>query len=130
VAAGGERRRGHAALPWALARSDDLAVGLIGDAALNPVRVQPSTDGSTATRLTLVLGKATSHDAARLELAPVQRLSVDLYQNARLLGRLVERHELLPGSDRSSTTVSSPIPASPFDPASTSSWSTRSRPMR
>jgi minor extracellular serine protease Vpr len=87
-------------VPWALARSDDLAVGLIGDAALNPVRVQPSTDGNAATRLTLVLGKATSHDAARLEIAPVQRLSVDLYRDSRLLGRLVERHELLPGSYR------------------------------
>ena len=103
-------------VPWALARSDDLAVGLIGAAALNPVRVQPSTDGSAATRLSLVLGKATSHGAARLEIAPVQRLSVDLYQKSRLLGRLVERHELLPGSYRYGITGIDPSTGKALEP--------------
>ena len=38
-------------------------------------------------RLTLVLGSASSNGTARLEIAPVQRLSVDLYRNSQLLGR-------------------------------------------
>ena len=78
--------------------------------------MQPSTDGSAATRLTLILGKATSHDAARLEIAPVQRLSVDLYQKSRLLGRLVERHELLPGSYRYGITGIDPSTGKPLTP--------------
>ena len=87
-------------VPWALARSDNLAAGLIGDAALAPALVQPVTDGDATTKLTLVLGSARSQGEARLEIAPVQRLSVDLYRDQQLLGRLVERHELLPGSYR------------------------------
>ena len=87
-------------VPWALARDDDLAVGLISDAALRPALVTPAKDGSTVARLNLVLGAARTDGAARLEIAPVQRLSVDLYRNSQLLGRLVERHELLPGRYR------------------------------
>ncbi|HET6171929.1 MAG TPA: S8 family serine peptidase [Gaiellales bacterium] len=87
-------------VPWALSRSDDLAAGLIGSADLVPALVQPAKDGNTATKLSLVLGSANSNGTARLEIAPVQRLSVDLYAGSRLLGRLVERHELLPGSYR------------------------------
>jgi hypothetical protein len=87
-------------VPWALSRDDDLAVGLIGDAALTPALVTPATDGTTAARLDLVLGAARANGAARLEIAPVQRLSVDLYRNSQLLGRLLERHELLPGRYR------------------------------
>ena len=62
--------------------------------------MEPTGDGSAATRLALVLGSAKSDGPARLEIAPVQRLSVDLYRDSHLLGRLVERHELLPGSYR------------------------------
>ena len=62
--------------------------------------MQPTADGNAATKLSLVLGSAKSNGAARLEIAPVQRLSVDLYRDSHLLGRLVERHELLPGSYR------------------------------
>jgi subtilase family protein len=87
-------------VPWALSRSDNLAAGLIGRAALVPPLVTPATDGGPAAKLALVLGSAGSDGAARLEIAPVQRLSVDLYRGAQLLGRLVERHELLPGSYR------------------------------
>ncbi|MDP9257412.1 MAG: S8 family serine peptidase, partial [Actinomycetota bacterium] len=89
---------GRLRVPWAFSRSDDLADGLIGSAALAPALVQPASDGDVATKLSLVLGSARSSGAARLEIAPVQRLSVDLYRDSRLLGRLVERHELLPGS--------------------------------
>ena len=89
---------GRLRVPWALSRSDDLAAGLIGSAALTPALVQPTGDGSAATKLALVLGSAKSDGSARLEIAPVQRLSVDLYGGSHLLGRLVERHELLPGS--------------------------------
>ena len=91
---------GKLRVPWALSRSDDLAAGLIGSAALVPALVQPAADGNAATKLSLVLGSAKSNGVARLEIAPVQRLSVDLYRESRLLGRLVERHELLPGSYR------------------------------
>ncbi|MDX6628118.1 MAG: minor extracellular serine protease Vpr, partial [Gaiellales bacterium] len=91
---------GRLRVPWALSRSDDLAAGLIGSAALVPARVQPAAAGDVATRLSLVLGSAKSDGPARLEIAPVQRLSVDLYRESHLLGRLVERHELLPGSYR------------------------------
>ncbi len=87
-------------VPWALSRSDDLAAGLIRSASLLPALVQPAGDGNAATKLSLVLGSARSNGPARLEIAPVQRLSVDLYRASRLLGRLVERHELLPGSYR------------------------------
>ncbi len=38
-------------VPWALARSDDLAAGLIGGASLVPALVQPTTDGSAAAKL-------------------------------------------------------------------------------
>jgi hypothetical protein len=89
---------GRLRVPWALSRSDDLAAGLIGSAALAPALVEPTSDGSAATKLALVLGSARSDASARLEIAPVQRLSVDLYSGSHLLGRLVERHELLPGS--------------------------------
>jgi subtilisin family serine protease len=89
---------GKLRVPWALSRSDDLAAGLIGRASLTPVLVQPATDGTAAAKLALVLGSARTSAAARLQIAPVQRLSVDLYQGSRLLGRIVERHELLPGS--------------------------------
>ncbi|MDX6537900.1 MAG: hypothetical protein QOD37_2241, partial [Gaiellales bacterium] len=87
-------------VPWALSRSDNLAAGLIRSASLLPALVQPAGDGNAATKLSLVLGSARSDGPARLQLAPVQRLSVDLYRASRLLGRLVERHELLPGSYR------------------------------
>jgi hypothetical protein len=87
-------------VPWALSRSDDLAAGLIGRASLTPSLVQPTSDGSAATKLALVLGTARSDGGARLEISPVQRLSVDLYRGSHLLGRLVERHQLLPGSYR------------------------------
>jgi hypothetical protein len=87
-------------VPWALSRDDDLAVGLIGRARLAPALVTPAKDGAVVARLDLVLGSVRSDGAARLEIAPVQRLSVDLYRNARLLGRLLERHELLPGRYR------------------------------
>jgi hypothetical protein len=91
---------GRLRVPWALSHSDDLAAGLIAGATLLPARVQPSAAGDVATRLSLVLGSAKSNGSARLEIAPVQRLSVDLYRDSRLLGRLVERHELLPGAYR------------------------------
>jgi subtilisin family serine protease len=91
---------GRLRVPWALSRSDDLAAGLIAGATLLPARVQPSAAGDVATRLSLVLGSAKSNGSARLEIAPVQRLSVDLYRDSHLLGRLVERHELLPGAYR------------------------------
>ena len=91
---------GRLRVPWALSRSDSLAAGLIGSAALVPALVQPSGTGDAATKLSLVLGSAQSHGPARLEIAPVQRLSVDLYRESHLLGRLVERHGLLPGSYR------------------------------
>ena len=87
-------------VPWALSRNGDLAAGLIAKAALTSPRVEPTGDDSAATRLALVLGSAKSSGSARLEIAPVQRLSVDLYRDSHLLGRLVERHELLPGSYR------------------------------
>ena len=88
-------------VPWALSRADDLASGLIGAASLTPPLVRPSTDGSTVVaRLDLVLGSAKPDGAARLEIAPVQRVSVDLYRTTQLLGRIVDRHDLLPGRYR------------------------------
>jgi subtilisin family serine protease len=112
ASAGGETLR----VPWALARSDELAAGLIGDAALVPPLVQPATDGNPVAKLTLVLGSASSDGAARLEIAPVQRLSVDLYRDSRLLGRVVERHELLPGSYRYGITGIDPSTGKPLTP--------------
>ena len=73
-------------VPWALSRSDDLAAGLIGRASLTPSLVQPTSDGTAATKLALVLGTARSDGGARLEISPVQRLSVDLYRGSHLLG--------------------------------------------
>jgi subtilisin family serine protease len=87
-------------VPWALARSNDLAAGLIGGASLDPPLLQPTTNGDPVAKLTLVLGSARAAGQARLEIAPVQRLSVDLYRGSQLIGRIVERHELLPGSYR------------------------------
>jgi hypothetical protein len=67
-------------------------------------------------KLKLVLGSASSDGAARLEIAPVQRLSVDLYRDSRLLGRIVERHELLPGSYRYGITGIDPSTGKPLTP--------------
>jgi hypothetical protein len=103
-------------VPWALSRDDDLAVGLLGRARLAPARVTPSKDATVVARLDLVLGSARSDGAARLEIAPVQRLSVDLYRNSRLLGRLVERHELLPGRYRYGITGIDPSTGKALDP--------------
>ena len=95
--AGGGKLR----VPWALSRSDDLAAGLIGSAALVPALVQPADDGDCRHEaLARARLRASPTAPRRLEIAPVQRLSVDLYRESHLLGRLVERHELLPGSYR------------------------------
>jgi hypothetical protein len=112
------RRDGGAPVrvPWALARSDTLAAGLIGAAALTPRLVQPATGGRTAATLALVLGSARSAAGARLQIAPVQRLSVDLYQKAQLLGRVVERQGLLPGSYRFGLTGVDPRTGKPLAP--------------
>jgi hypothetical protein len=91
---------GSIRVPWALARGANLASGLSGAASLAPPRLEPTTGGGPATRLTLVLGSARSAGVARLEIAPVQRLSVDLYRDSQLLGRIVDRRELLPGRYR------------------------------
>jgi hypothetical protein len=102
-------------VPWALSRADDLAAGLIGDAALAPALVHPSADGSAVVaRLDLVLGSAKPDGLARLEIAPVQRVSVDLYRNSQLLGRVVDRHELLPGRYRFGITGIDPSTGKPL----------------
>lgn len=87
-------------VPWALTRSASLAAGLIGRADLEPRRLEPATTGRPVSTLTLVLGSARADGAGRLEIAPVQRLSVDLYRDNQLLGRVVERQALLPGTYR------------------------------
>ena len=46
----------------------------------------------------------------------MQRLSVDLYRNAHLLGRLLERHELLPGRYRYGITGIDPSTGKPLTP--------------
>jgi hypothetical protein len=107
---------GSIRVPWALARSDDLAAGLIGRATLLPARVEPSAGGGPATRLALVLGSARSNGTARLEISPVQRLSVDLYRQSQLLGRIVDRRELLPGSYRFGITGIDPSTGKPLEP--------------
>jgi subtilisin family serine protease len=107
---------GTVRVPWALARSDELATGLIGDASLAPARVEPTTNGDSAATLTLVLGSARPDGAARLEIAPVQRLSIDLYRDSQLIGRLVERHALLPGSYRYGITGIDPSTRKPLRP--------------
>jgi hypothetical protein len=103
-------------VPWALARSDDLAAGLIGGSSLIPPLVQPTTNGDPAAKLTLVLGSARTDGEARLEIAPVQRLSVDLYRGSQLIGRIIERHELLPGSYRYGITGIDPSTGKPLTP--------------
>ncbi len=103
-------------VPWALARSDELAAGLIGAAALVPARLEPTTDGEPAAKLTLVLGAARSDGSARLEIAPVQRMSVDLYRDSQLIGRIVERRELLPGTYRYGITGIDPSTRKPLVP--------------
>jgi hypothetical protein len=79
-------------VPWAIARSDDLAAGLIGGTSLVPPLLEPRTNGEPAASLTLVLGSARTDGEARLEISPVQRLSVDLYRGSQLIGRIIERH--------------------------------------
>jgi hypothetical protein len=102
-------------VPWALSRAADLAAGLIGDASLAPVLVHPSADGSAVVaRLDLVLGSAKADGLARLAIAPVQRVSVDLYRNSQLLGRVVDRHELLPGRYRFGITGIDPSTGKPL----------------
>ena len=107
---------GSIRVPWALARSDDLATGLIGRATLLPPRIEPNAGGGPATRLALVLGSARSNGTARLEISPVQRLSVDLYRQSQLLGRIVDRRELLPGSYHFGITGIDPSTGKPLEP--------------
>jgi subtilisin family serine protease len=103
-------------VPWALARSDDLAAGLIRGSSLVPPLVQPTTNGDPAARLTLVLGSARSAGQSRLEISPVQRLSIDLYRGSQLIARIIERHELLPGSYRYGITGIDPSTGKPLTP--------------
>ena len=46
----------------------------------------------------------------------MQRLSVDLYRDSQLLGRIVDRHELLPGSYRYGITGIDPSTGKPLAP--------------
>ena len=103
-------------VPWAIARSADLAAGLIGGTSLVPPLLEPRTNGEPAASLTLVLGSARTDGEARLEISPVQRLSVDLYRGSQLIGRIIERHELLPGSYRYGITGIDPSTGKPLTP--------------
>jgi subtilisin family serine protease len=87
-------------IPWAAATAGDAVVNLIRSAGLTSTSFAPGTSADPPSQLQMQLGDVQAGlDAgdARLAIAPVARLTVDLYQGDTNLGRLLDLRSLLPG---------------------------------
>jgi hypothetical protein len=87
-------------VPWAAATAGDAIVNLIRAADLTSTTFAPGTSADPPSQLQLQLGDVqaglTAEDA-RLAIAPVARLTVELFQGDSDLGRLLDLRSLLPG---------------------------------
>jgi hypothetical protein len=93
---------GGAALrvPWAAATAGDAVVNLIRTIGLSSSSFAPGVSSAPPSQLQMQLGDVEAGltaDDARLAIAPVARLTVDLYQGDTDLGRLLDLRSLLPG---------------------------------
>jgi hypothetical protein len=87
-------------VPWAAATSGDSIVNLIRAAGLTTTTFAAGTSADPPSQLQLQLGDAQaglSADDARLSIAPVARLTVELFQGDTDIGRLLDLRSLLPG---------------------------------
>jgi hypothetical protein len=87
-------------VPWAAATAGDAVVNLIREAGLTSTTFAPGKSSDPPSELQLQLGDVEAGlnaDDARLAIAPVARLTVDLYQGDSDLGRLLDLRSLLPG---------------------------------
>jgi len=87
-------------VPWAAATAGDAVVNLIREAGLTSTTFAPGKSSDPPSQLQLQLGDVEAGlgaDDARLAIAPVARLTVDLYQGDSDLGRLLDLRSLLPG---------------------------------
>ena len=90
-------------IPWAVATSNDQAVGLIRGMRLAPARIPAVTgtagpDVGAPTRLDLELGAVSTSGANQeLRIAPVTHLSIGLYQGGTLVSHILDAQALLPG---------------------------------
>jgi Subtilase family/PA domain len=90
-------------IPWAVATSNDQAVGLIRGMHLTPARVPAVTgtagpDVGALSRLDLELGAVSTSGANQeLRITPVTHLAIGLYQGGTLVSRILAAQSLLPG---------------------------------
>jgi subtilisin family serine protease len=87
-------------IPWAAATAGDAVADLIRSAGLSATSFAPADSSDPPAQLQLQLGAVQvglTADDARLAIAPVARLTVDLYQGSTDLGRLLDLRSLLPG---------------------------------
>jgi hypothetical protein len=87
-------------VPWAAATAGDAVVNLIRAAGLTTTTFAPGDSADPPSQLQLQLGDVQAGlgaDDARLSIAPVARLTVELFQGDTDLGRLLDLRSLLPG---------------------------------
>ena len=85
-------------VPFAIAVGGDPTVSLVPAARIEPATFKALPESGLPARLELSLGSVGKPAAAdRFDIAPVARLTVDLYRGDENLGRLVEARNLLPG---------------------------------
>ena len=87
-------------VPWAAATAGDAVVNLIRAAGLTATSFATGTSADPPSQLQLQLGDVQAGlnpDDARLAIAPVARLTVELFQGDTDLGRLLDLRSLLPG---------------------------------
>ncbi len=87
-------------VPWAAATAGDAVVNLIRAAGLTTTSFAPGTSAAPPSQLQLQLGDVEAGlnpDDARLAIAPVARLTVELFLGQDDLGRLLDLRSLLPG---------------------------------
>jgi len=85
-------------VPFAIAVGGDPTVSLLPAARIEPSTFKAFPDGGLPARLELSVGSVgAAGDDERVDIAPVARLSIDLYRGSTKLGRLVEVRSLLPG---------------------------------
>ncbi|MEO9177025.1 MAG: S8 family serine peptidase, partial [Gaiellales bacterium] len=87
-------------IPWAAATAGDAIVNLIRSAGLSSTSFASGSSAAPPSQLQLQLGDVQAGltaDDARLAIAPVARLTVELFQGDTDLGRLLDLRSLLPG---------------------------------
>jgi minor extracellular serine protease Vpr len=90
-------------IPWAVATSNDQAVGLIRSMHLAPARI-PAVTGTAGpnvgalSRLDLELGAISESGTNQaLRISPVTHMTIHLYRGSTLVSRILDAQALLPG---------------------------------